>query len=136
MKKLLFTTLFFMSLGVFAQDDVEVSGNTITVKEIAPVWPGCEDNDNQKACFNSMLIQHVKKTYKYPKNEKGEFIRGKAIVSLVINEEGKVEVTEVKGENAKINAEAKRMVESIPTLTPGKQAGKPVKIKYTMPFNF
>ena len=36
---------FFLLTGTFAfaqEDDVSIEGNMVTVKEKAPVWPGCE----------------------------------------------------------------------------------------------
>ena len=83
-----------------------------------------------------MLMQHVKENYKYPKNDKGEYIRGKATVSLVVNEEGKVVVNKVEGKYPLINKEAKRMIEAIPRMTPGQMGGKPRAIKYTIPLTF
>lgn len=136
MKKIFIMLFLFCGLSCFAQEDAKVEGNTVTVKESAPVWPGCEESASQKDCFNKMLMQHVKETYKYPKNEKGEYIRGKATVSLEINEEGKVVVKSVEGKYPAINKEARRMVEAMPTMIPGRRGGKPASIKYTIPLTF
>jgi periplasmic protein TonB len=136
MKKLMLLILLIAGAGAFAQEDVTVKGNKITMKETAPVWPGCEKDKDTKACFNKMLMQHIKQNYKYPKNEKGEYIRGKATVYLVVNEKGKVVVNKVEGPHPEINKEAKRMIEAIPTMTPGRYAGKAKAIKYTIPLNF
>lgn len=136
MKKFLIIALMLTGITGISQEDVEVKENTVTVKETAPVWPGCENSDDKKACFNKMLMKHVKENYKYPKNEKGEYIRGKATVSLAINEKGKVVINSVKGENPQINSAAKAMIEAIPTMTPGKKGGKPTSIKYTIPLTF
>ncbi|WP_026914260.1 energy transducer TonB [Christiangramia portivictoriae] len=136
MKKILMISMLFIGLGAFAQNDVSVKGNKVSMKETAPVWPGCEEKEDTKACFNSMLMKHIKENYKYPKNEKGEYIRGKATVSLVVNEEGNVVVKEVSGKHPQINKEAKRMIEAIPQMTPGKMAGKPRAISYKIPLTF
>ncbi len=136
MKRLVIIVCMLIGFSGFSQEDVEVKGNTVTVKESAPVWPGCEDSKDQKACFNKMLMQHIKETYKYPKNEKGEYIRGKATVSMEVNEKGKVVVHSVEGKYPKINQEAKRMMEAIPKMTPGRKGGKPTSIKYTIPLTF
>mgnify|MGYP001169173806 FL=1 len=136
MKNIFLVALLFIGFGAVAQDDVSVEGNKVSMKETAPVWPGCEASEDTKACFNSMLMKHIKENYKYPKNENGEYIRGKATVSLVVNEEGKVVVKEVIGKHPKINKEAKRMIEAIPTMTPGQLAGKPRAISYKIPLTF
>lgn len=136
MKKLLIIALMLAGTIGFAQDDVNVKGSTVSMKETAPVWPGCEDNDDKKTCFNKMLMQHIRENIKYSKNDKGEYIRGKATVSMEVNEEGKVVVNKVEGKSSQINKEAKRLMEAIPKMTPGKLAGKPKVIKYTIPLTF
>lgn len=136
MKKLLIIALMLTGLTSFAQDDVKVKGNTVTMKETAPVWKGCEDNADKKACFNKMLMQHIKENIKYSKNDKGEWIRGKAVVSMKVNEEGKVVVNSVDSKYPELKKEAKRLMEAIPPMTPGKLGGKPKAIKYTIPLNF
>ncbi|MFV8226193.1 energy transducer TonB [Christiangramia aquimixticola] len=136
MKKLVLFIFLLGGINAFAQQDVNVKGNKVTMKGTAPVWKGCESEKDQKACFNKMLMQHIKQNYKYPKNEKGEYIRGKATVSILVDEKGKVVVTKVDGAHPQINTEAKRMLEAIPQMTPGKLGGKPKAIKYTIPLNF
>jgi len=136
MKKLLIVGLLLFSFTSFAQDDVSVKGNTVNMKETAPVWKGCEDAADTKACFNKMLMQHIRENIKYSKNDKGEYIRGKATVSMKVNEEGNVVVNSVESKYPELKKEAKRLMESIPTMTPGKLAGKPKAIKYTIPLTF
>lgn len=137
MKHLLF--ILFMCLGGtgFAQEGVEVKGNTLTTKEIPPVWPGCEDvKIEKKACFKQKLTEHLKAHYKFPKDEQGNLVRGKAVVSFNVNEEGKVEVLAVDGAKKELNAEAKRIILAIPKMKPGERAGKPIAVKYKVPFIF
>ena len=136
MKKLLIVAIMFIGFAGFAQNDVDVKGNKVTMKETAPVWPGCEESSDKKSCFNKMLMQHIKENIKYSKNDKGEWIRGKALVKMEVNEEGNVNVNSVESKYPELKAEAKRLMESIPTMTPGKLAGKPKAIKYTIPLTF
>lgn len=136
MKKLLIIALMFTGLTSFAQDDVSVKGNSVSMKETAPVWNGCEDSSDKKACFNKMLMQHIKENIKYSKNSKGEWIRGKAIVKMEVNEKGKVVVNSVDSKYPELKTEAKRLMESIPPMTPGKLGGKAKSIKYTIPLTF
>lgn len=136
MKKLLVVAILLFGLVGFAQEDAEVKGNKVTMKETAPVWPGCEDSADKKSCFNKMLMQHIKENIKYSKNDKGEWIRGKAVVKMEVTEDGNVAVNSVDSKYPELKAEAKRLMESIPTMTPGKLAGKPKAIKYTIPLTF
>lgn len=134
MKKILLIIFLFAGFSSFAQN--EVKGNKVTMKETAPVWKGCEDSADTGACFNKMLMKHIKENIKYSKNDKGEYIRGKATVSIKVDEEGKVVVNSVEGKSPVLNKEAKRLMESIPPMTPGMLGGKPRAIKYTIPINF
>lgn len=124
------------SLG-YAQEGVTVKKNTISSREIAPVWPGCEGTEKEKKeCFNKKLVEHMKQHYKFPKDAEGNFIRGKAVVSFNISEEGKVEILSVEGPEKSLNTEAKRIISLIPEMKAGERAGKPVAIKYKVPFTF
>lgn len=136
MRKFLIIALILTGMSGFAQEDVSVKGNKITTRETAPVWKGCENAADKKACFNKMLMQHIKENIKYSKNDKGEWIQGKAVVSMKVNEEGKVIVNSVESKYPELKKEARRLMESIPPMTPGKLGGKPKAIKYTIPINF
>ncbi len=135
MKNLFIMILLLTAASGFGQEGVSVKGNTLTTKEIAPVWPGCEETPG-KACFKAKLTEHLKANYKFPKDVNGNIIRGKAVVSFHINEEGKVEILKVEGPEKPLNLEARRIIEAIPKMKPGERAGKPVPVKYTVPFTF
>jgi len=135
MKKLMFCFFLLTATFAFAQDDVDLKGNTVTTKEKAPVWPGCESNADQKACFDQQLMDHVKNNYKYPRDEKGEFIRGKVVVKMHVDEEGRAVVTSVKGDKKPVIAAVEEMLKKIPEMKPGTRGGKATKISYTLPLN-
>ena len=134
MKKILFTfiLLFTISFG-FAQN---ASGNTVTSKEVAPVWPGCEDASSSSNCFNQKLAMHIQQNFKFPKDYTADDKGSKVLVSFIVNKEGKVEITQVKGGRKSLQEEAKRNILAIPDMKPGHLNGKPRDIKYTVPFNF
>lgn len=137
MKRLFVILFLFAGATSFAQEGVNISKNTVTTKEVPPVWPGCEETaKTKKACFQEKLTQHLKANYKYPKDANGNIIRGKSIVSFLINEEGKPVISKVEGEHEALNKEAKRIILAIPQMTPGEVAGKPTAIKYKVPFTF
>ena len=138
MKKTLFILILLLTtVSTFAQEGVSVKGNKISSREIAPVWTGCEGSEKEKKeCFNQKLVAHIKQHYKFPKDANGNYIRGKAVVSFNINEEGKVDILKVEGPEQALNEEAKRIISLIPKMKPGERAGKPVPIKYTTPFTF
>ncbi|MGV6828008.1 MAG: TonB family protein [Flavobacteriales bacterium] len=139
MKKLLFLIFIFISNYSFSQQEWgDVEKNNITLKEIAPIWPGCEsDNVAQRdACFDKKLIEHIVKNYKYPAKEYNNNIQGKVVVNFFINEEGLVEIKSVTGGNKGLQEEAKRNILAIPKMKPGMLGGKFKAISYTIPITF
>jgi type I restriction enzyme R subunit len=91
MKNLLFiAAIFILSTNSQAQEGVTVKGNTITMKDIGPVWPGCEKSELSAGdCFNKLLAKHVTSNFKYPKDANGKIVRGKSIITFYIDENGK-----------------------------------------------
>lgn len=139
MKKTLFILSLLISTSLVAQDWGTVDKNNVTLKEIAPVWPGCESSSVVKtdACFRKKLATHIQKNYKYPAEEYKKNIQGKVIVTFVINTEGLPEIKKVTGGNAGLQAEVKRNIMLIPKMSkPGMLAGKPRAIEYTVPITF
>lgn len=137
MKRILVIFLLLVGGTTFAQTGVKAEGNTLTTRDIAPVWPGCEGSEaTKKTCFKQKLVEHLKANYTYARDAEGQIIRGKSVVSFNINEEGKVEILSVEGAKKELNAAAKEIILAIPQMKPGERAGKPVPIKYTVPFTF
>ena len=134
MKNLLLTVCLLVSFMSCGQEHVKTEGNTVTVSEIAPVWPGCESAMNdQDDCFSKKFQELVKTTYKYPRKENGDFIRGKATIKMHIDEKGTAQIDKIETKEPKIKAALKKMLSEIPNMTPGKKAGQPVTVKYTIP---
>tara|TARA_R110002124_G_scaffold287364_1_gene474009 strand:+ start:42686 stop:43117 length:432 start_codon:yes stop_codon:yes gene_type:complete len=139
MKKTIFILSLLISTTLFAQEEWgNVNKNVVTMKEIAPVWPGCESNSTSKrdACFDQKLAQHIAKNFKYPAEEYKKNVQGRVVVEFYINEKGMVDIKKVSGGSPGLQAEAKRNIMAIPKMKPGMMGGKPRAIKYTVPFNF
>ena len=105
-------------------------------QQTSPVWPGCENSENVKKCFNQKLSQHVRENYEYPKNDAGEYVRGKVTISFDITENGEVVVNSIEGKKPKVNQAAKEMILKIPEMEPGTLGGEPDSRTFTVPFNF
>ena len=138
MKNSLFILALFFSTTFFAQEEWgNVQSNTVTLKEIAPIWPGCDGNITERDnCFNTKLSQHISKNFKYPAADYKNNVQGKVTVVFIVNEKGLVEVTSVTGGSKSLQEEAKRNIMAIPQMKPGMMGGKPRAITYTVPFNF
>lgn len=137
MRSILFVAAFLLAGFTYAQQGISVSGNAISIKEIPPVWPGCEGSlAEKKACFKKQLVKHVVSNFKFPEGYKKGSVKEKVVVDFVINEEGKPQILGVKGGTKVLQEEAKRNIMAIPEMTPGQAGGKPRAIKYSMPFTF
>ncbi|MGL4411573.1 MAG: energy transducer TonB [Bacteroidales bacterium] len=98
-----------------------------TVVEEMPQFPGGE----------TALLQYLGKSVKYPVIAQENAIQGRVIVSFTINRDGKVVDPEVvRGVDPSLDREAIRVINAMPAWKPGKQRGKPVRVKYTVPINF
>ncbi len=125
MKKLLVITIFLLGgLGL------------ANAQQTSPVWPGCKDADNVKKCFNQKMNAHVRANYEYPKNDKGEYVRGKVKVSFNIDENGEVVVNSVEGAKPEVNQAAKEMILKIPKMEPGTLNGEADSRNFKVSYKF
>ena len=98
------------------------------VVESMPEFPG-----GQQALFK-FLSENVK----YPVIAQENGIQGRVICQFVVNRDGSIVDVEVvrSGGDASLDKEAVRVIKSMPKWKPGKQRGKAVRVKYTLPVNF
>ncbi len=158
MKKIILSILFLifqlLSFGqeerkeinqtpVVKEDEKEDSELTFDYIEEVPIFPGCEGVEINKRinCFQAKMQEHIKKNLIYPKQAMNKNIQGRVTVMFIINKEGKLENIIAKGssncEDCEIlEREAIRIIRKLPRMTPGKQKGKAVKVKYSQPFTF
>lgn len=97
------------------------------VLEDKPEFPGGE----------AALLKWIAQNTKYPEIAKENGIQGRVFVGFVIDKAGKVtEVKVLRGVDPYLDKEAVRVVGQMPSWSPGKQRGKPVKVSYQVPINF
>jgi TonB family protein len=102
-------------------------GQVYAVVEQMPEYPGGQ----------SELIKFIGKSVKYPPEAIKKGIQGKVFVTFVVSKEGSVLDSKiVRGVDPSLDAEALRVVSSMPKWTPGKQKGVEVAVSYTIPINF
>ncbi|HLU84204.1 MAG TPA: TonB family protein [Vicingaceae bacterium] len=85
----------------------------------------------------SEMFKYLSKNMKYPKVDLQLERQGTVFVEFVVGKNG--EITEVKilrGVSETIDAEAVRVIQSMPNWLPGKQKGRAVKVRYKMPLTF
>jgi protein TonB len=83
------------------------------------------------------FYKYVGEKIKYPAQARRMGIEGRVFVEFVINKDGSLsDVKAIKGIGAGCDEEAVRIIQGAPSWTPGKQRGKPVKQRYTLPIIF
>lgn len=112
----------------FIEEKREVDDNVIheTVEEM-PVFPG-----GQKA-----LLQYIANNVKYPAIAQQNGVEGRVVVRFIVEKDGSIGDVEVlRGVDPSLDAEAVRVVKSLPRFVPAKQNGYLVRVWYTLPVSF
>ena len=117
-----------------------VTPTILNVEEL-PMFPSCKglSRDQQMKCFEEQMSKAVAKNTIYPEEDQENGKQGVALISFIIDENGKiVEVTALDNKRAtpEMQRAAEKAVKKVSKLTPAKQGGKPVRIKYTIPVAF
>jgi len=101
-----------------------------TVYEAVDQMPVFGSDDNA-------LAKYLSEEIKYPQEARKKGIQGKVFVSFVVTEAGKVkDVKVMQAVNSLLDAEAVRVISSMPGWTPGKLKGEKVCVKLNLPINF
>ena len=83
------------------------------------------------------LMKYLQKEIRYPKEAQALGIQGRVIVQFVVNKDGSIcDAKVVKPVDPQLEAEAVRVVRSMPNWIPGKQRGEPVRVRFTLPVMF
>jgi len=83
------------------------------------------------------FYKHVNSTIRYPGQSRRMGIQGKVFVQFVIEKDGAIsQVIVVRGISEDCDKEAIRVVSSAPPWNPGKQRGRPVRVKMFLPISF
>ncbi|GAB3202670.1 protein TonB [Pontibacter aydingkolensis] len=91
-----------------------------------------EFNGGEKAMMN-----YIGKKINYPSSAQRENIQGLVVVTFVVAPNGEIrDAKVVKGLGYGTDEEALRVVSGMPKWKPGKQNGKPVSVRYTLPIRF
>ena len=107
-----------------------------SVVEKVPVFPGCENAEDKRACFNEMMQNHIRENFRYPKEAQDKNIQGRVNTLLVIQEDGSIGGVKTRGPDTLLEDEAARIISLLPSMTPGKQRGKAVRVPYSIPITF
>lgn len=121
-----------------AVDDTEEPDPIVSfmVIEDVPVFPGCEDAKDKRACFQEMMNKHIAKNFRYPESAQEMGIQGRVNIMFVIQNDGSIGNIQLRGPDKNLEAEARRIIDKLPKMVPGKQRGQAVKVPFSIPITF
>ena len=95
--------------------------------EQMPMFPGGEAG----------LLRYLQENIQYPPEAAKNNVQGRVILQFVVDKTGQVgEVKILRSVSEELDAEAVRVVKTLPKFEPGRQDGKPVAVWYTLPVSF
>jgi protein TonB len=119
--------------------DVEVLIEDVPfmIIEDVPVFPGCKGNKDQlKKCFSKKVQKHFSRKFDADlPNELGLSAgRKRVFIGFKIDKTGNIVNVNARAPHPKIKSEVIKVMKQLPRMKPGKQRGKPVGVKYSIPF--
>ena len=83
------------------------------------------------------MMDYLARNIRYPANAKNDLIEGRVILQFIVDEKGRLsDVKVARSVEPSLDAEAVRVVKSMPRWNPGIEKGKAVKVRYTLPVTF
>ena len=109
-----------------SEEEIEEDKVFVIVEE-QPEFPGGE----------RALLRFINNSIRYPVIAQENGVQGRVFYKFVVDTDGSVTNVEIiRGPDASLNKEAKRVLESLPKFKPGKQRGRPVRVYFSSAINF
>ncbi len=115
------------------EEDVTV---IIDLIDEVPVFPGCENAEDKRACFEKMMRKHVEKHIRYPDLAMEMNIQGRVATQFVIDKDGSIADVKMRGPHQILEKEATRILSKLPKMQAGKHKGKDAKVVFSLPITF
>ncbi|MDZ4149292.1 MAG: TonB family protein [Flavobacteriaceae bacterium] len=139
-----FTSAFYQQpkfSASFLKDQVYSSvqdtiGIPFEIVEEAPIFPGCEDSTNKRACFKRKVNEHIRANFNYPRAAFYKGIKGKVNIKITFDENGEISNVEYRSPHRILENEASRIIDLLPKMKPGRQDEKTVKVEFYSSINF
>ena len=106
--------------------------------EDVPVFPGCKGNKAAlKACFSKKVQKHFSRKFDadLPNDLGLSSGRKRVFIQFKIDRNGNIVNVMAKAPHPKIKKEVIKVMKQLPKMKPGRQRGKPVGVKYSIPFS-
>lgn len=118
-------------------EEEKVKDVSFTIIEDVPVFPGCYGNKEElKNCFSKSVQRHFATQFNanLPNTLGLSAGRHRVFIGFLINKIGRVVNINSRAPHPKIQEEVIRVMKLLPLMTPGRQRGKPIGVKYSIPF--
>ena len=119
------------------EEDFDVDVPFAIIEDV-PVYPGCENvpKSQRRDCFQEKIQRHINRNFRYPEIAQEMGIQGRVYVQFIISKDGSITGIRTRGPDKNLEKEAQRIIEMLPTMTPGKQRGRPVRVPFSIPITF
>ena len=106
--------------------------------EDVPLFPGCERvaKSKRRDCFQKKINLHIRKNFRYPEIAQEMGIQGRVFVMFTIGSDGSINNIRTRGPDKNLEKEANRIISKLPTMTPGRQRGRAVRVPFSIPIQF
>ena len=109
---------------VYDTEAATLQDSIYRVSEVMPQYPGGPNE----------IMRYLQENIKYPQSAKDNKIEGRVFVTFVVEKDGSItNATVLRGIDKECDAEALRVVSSMPKWNPGQQDGKNVRTQFTIP---
>ena len=109
---------------VYDTEAATLQDSIYRVSEVMPQYPGGPNE----------MMRYIQENIKYPQSAKDNKIEGRVFVTFVVEKDGSITNAAVlRGIDKECDAEALRVVSSMPKWNPGQQDGKNVRTQLTIP---
>ncbi|RIV43118.1 M56 family metallopeptidase [Flagellimonas pelagia] len=138
--------LVYTSCETGKEENTEEIDSSVSLKAIeevpfgavdeVPVFPGCEDAEDKRACFNEKIQEHIRKNFHYPEAAQEQGIQGRVSTIFRIDPKGNIVDIKMRGPHELLEKETERILAKLPQMKPGKQNGEPVNVPFSIPITF
>ncbi|WP_456463354.1 energy transducer TonB [Lutibacter sp.] len=122
------------------EEETIVEDVPFMIIENVPVFPGCKgDNDKLRACFSAQMSKFVSKNFDSELASDIGLSSGsiqRIFVMFKIDKNGNITNIQARAPHKKLKEEAIRVIKLLPKMTPGKQRGRAVGVRYGLPIVF
>ena len=102
-----------------------------------PVFEVAEEMPEFPGGGMSAFMDYIKTNMRYPASAKENGTQGRVTVQFVVDEDGSIKDSKVlRSVDKDMDAEALRLINTMPKWKPGRQKGQPVAVKFTVPVMF